>query len=368
MAITREAPPRRFRPSRPSRPLRPFRLPQFPSFLDANRLLIGTVSIALIVGACAFAFAFGALGLGKSQYSMSGVFTDASGISKGADVQMAGISVGTVSGIHPDFQAGQVIITWKVNKGVRLGPMTTADLALQNLLGGQYIRLSGPVQPPYMQSLPAGQRRIPLERTHTSLSVTGVLSSTAQNIQQINPATVNQVLVELTGVVGGSQKTFGPLLTNLATVASAINQRDTELRQLVKNTQQLTATLASKNQQLGQLIDSARGLLNELVTRRDQLSTILGAGSDAVVQLSDVISTERVHLRSIIDDTHVGILAASQELPQISQGFAWTGPTFTDLGAVNPNGPVDSVLNNVTSPVAGDFLTLIERTLTGKTG
>jgi phospholipid/cholesterol/gamma-HCH transport system substrate-binding protein len=246
--------------------------------------------------------------------------------------------------------------------------MTTADLALQNLLGGQYIRLSGPVQPPYMQSLPTSQRRIPLGRTHTSLSITGVLSSTAQNIQQIDPATVNQVLVELTGVVGGSQKTFGPLLTNLASVASALNQRDTELRQLVKNTQQVTSTLASKNQQLGQLIDSARGLLNELVARRDQLSNILGAGSDAVVQLSDVISAERVHLRSIIDDTHIGIQAAVQELPQISQGFAWTGPTFTDLAAVNPNGPVDSVLNNVTLPVGGDFLTLVERILTGKTG
>jgi phospholipid/cholesterol/gamma-HCH transport system substrate-binding protein len=280
---------------------------------------------------------------------------------------MAGISVGIVTGIHPDYQAGQVIITWKVNKGVRLGPTTTADLALQNLLGGQYIRLSGPVQPPYMEKLPAAQRRIPLERTHTSLSVNGVLSSTAADIQQINPDTVNKVLVELTGVVSGSQRTFGPLLTNLASVAGAINQRDADLRQLVSNTQQVTSTLAAKNQQLGQLIDTARGLLNELVTRRDQLSNVLGAGSDAVVQLSNLIGTERAHLRSIIDDTHVGITAASQELPQVDQGFAWTGPTFTDLGQVNSNGPVDAVLNSVTFPVAGDFLTLLERALTGKT-
>jgi phospholipid/cholesterol/gamma-HCH transport system substrate-binding protein len=190
-----------------------------------------------------------------------------------------------------------------------------------------------------MSNLATAQRRIPLSRTHTTFTVNGVLGDTAQTIEAINPQTVNNVLAALSTVLTGSSSDLGPLLTDLESVAAAVNQRDTDLRQLVSNSQQVTATLAAKNQQLGSLVDSADGLLKQLIARRDDLVNVLGAGSSAVGQLSALIASEQAHLQQILGDLTVAVHALGQELPQVDQGFAWLGPTFTDLATIGANGP-----------------------------
>jgi phospholipid/cholesterol/gamma-HCH transport system substrate-binding protein len=326
------------------------RLPKIPSILDLNRIAVGLVSVVVVVAVCAAAFAVGALGLTKRTYSMSGAFSDASGIGKGADVEMAGISIGTVTGVHPDYQLGQVIITWNINRGIHLGADTTASLSLQNLLGGEYVRLAGPVEPPYLEQLPASQRRIPLSRTATTFTVNGVLGTAAQDVQAIDPATVNHVLTELTTVLDGTQTDLAPLLTNLATVSAAVNDRDAQLQQLVANAQSVSGTLASKDQELGQLIDTADGLLSQLIARRDQLQAVLGAGSSAVTQLTALVSSERVRLDAILQDLHVALQAAGQQLPEIDQGFAWAGPTFAGLATVADQGDWTDIVASGFSP------------------
>ncbi|HEY2430400.1 MAG TPA: MlaD family protein [Acidimicrobiales bacterium] len=336
-----------------------------PSFLDLNRVAVGVVSVVVIAAVCAGAFAVGALGLTRPTYSMSGVFTDASGISKGSDVEMAGVSIGTVTGVHPDFSTGEVIVTWNVDRGADLGPDTTASLSLQNLLGGEYVRLGGPVVRPYLASLPAPRRRIPLSRTAATFTVNEVLSTTAHDLQTIDPATVNRVLSELATVVAGARTTLAPLIADLGSVAAAVNQRDADLRRLVANAQQVSATLAAKDGQLGQLVATADGLLRELVTRKDQLAAVLGSGSSAVAQLAGLIAAERTHLAAILTDLHVAIGAAGRQLPQIGQGFAWTGPTFDGLASVADQGPWTDIVVSGFSPdavgVLGQALTNITK-------
>jgi len=328
----------------------------FPSFLDLNRVAVGLVSVFLIAVVCVAAFAVGALNLTKHTYEMSGAFADASGIAKGADVEMAGVSIGTVTGVHPDFQLGEVIVTWNIDRGAQLGSQTTASLSLQNLLGGEYVRLGGPVVPPYIEQLPVSRRRIPLSRTSTTYTVNAVLGTAARDVQALDPATINRVLTELTSVLAGTRTDLVPLLTNLGTVSAAVNARDADLRQLVTNTQAVTATLAARNQQLGQLIDTADGLLGELVARRDQLQAVLGAGSSAVSQLTALIASERTRLDTVLEDLHVAIQAAGQQLPEIDEGFAWAGPTFAGLATVGGQGPWAEVVASGFSPNAVGLL------------
>lgn len=337
-------------------------LRRLPSFLDLNRVSVGIISILLVFALCAGAFAFGALGLDKSTYAMSGVFTDANGISKGSNVLMAGVSIGKVTGVVPDYQSGDVIITWSIDHGVDLGKQTSASLDLENLLGGEYVRLSGPVTRPYLEQLPVSARRIPQSRTKQAFSVNGVLGTSAQDLQAINGTTINTVLGDLTQVLGGAAGDIGPLLSNLGTVSAAVNSREGDLKQLITNTQQVTSTLAAKDQQLGELIDTADGLLQELITRRDQIATVLGTGSSAVQALSTLISTEQANLHQIFGDLHVAVQAAGRQLPEIDQGFAWAGPTFAGLATVGNQGPWFDV---VTQSINPDVVGILGQAITG---
>jgi phospholipid/cholesterol/gamma-HCH transport system substrate-binding protein len=365
-------------------PMKSKRKPLFPSFLDLNKVVIGIVSIIAIAAACLGAFAIGSLGLFKHTYSMSGVFDNANGIGKGAEVHMSGVVIGTVSGIHPDYQKGQVIITWKINKGVHLGNQTRADLNLANLLGGEYVKLTSPGAPqhPYMEELPAVDkrceaaaaggstqpcdRRIPRARTTTTFTVNGVLGTAATDIQQLDIPTLSKVLVDLTTAFNATKPNLDPLLLSLEKVSAALNQRDQDFRQLLANTQQATATLAAKNQAIGQIVDSASALLNALTSRRDQLSNLLGSGSDAVIRLSNVISIERDKLDTIIGDLHVAIAAATRNLPAVNQGFAWMGPTFTDLSHVADFGPfLEAVATSFNPNLTCLFLTTFHKPCIG---
>ena len=123
------------------------------SFRDRDPVVLGLVSVAVIALLLVAVFLTGSLGLLASRYTVTGVFTDTGGLHSGNDVKVAGIKVGEVTAVEPDFSRGTVLITWEVDSGVDLGPQTRAEARTSNILGGRYLRLTGPVAEPYLADL-----------------------------------------------------------------------------------------------------------------------------------------------------------------------------------------------------------------------
>lgn len=312
------------------------RLPHVPSWRDVDQLRLGIVAIIVVGSLVTAAFAAGALDVFAHRYELSAVFPDVGGIGKGDDVRVAGVPVGEVTGIHPDFETGQVILTFEVNEGIDLGPETRADISAATLLGGYYLRLSGPVVEPYLESLPGddARRRIPLERTSTPVSLIGALSDTTTQIQAIDIDAVNQVLAEVAGATRRNADVVPRLIDSLATVGAAISERDAELRDLVANAHDVTDVLASRDDEILTLVDTAGVLLDRLTQRRDELATILGDGSDAVVTLTATITQHRGAIDSLLADAHVLLEGVERNTGTINTSLAAAGPLFTLLGAV----------------------------------
>lgn len=310
-----------------------------PSFRDLNKIWIGLVSIVTLVTLTALATVAGQIGILKSQYSMSGVFTDTGGLRSGMDVKVAGVTSGKVTGVHPDFRTGQVIITWKVDSGVNLGPQTKAEIVVANFLGGLHIRLSGPVKRPYVHEQTEADRRIPLQRTRTPFSVIDALGETVRNAQELDIDAVNKVVATFADATERSGDAFGALVTNVSKVTAAVGQREAELRRLLTNSQQVTTSLRVKDAELLQLVDAADLLLTRLDERRSELSTVLGSSSRVVTQLADLVSGQRSQLNALIADLHTIVEAAERQLPGLNTGLAWTGPTFQHLAEVGSAGP-----------------------------
>ena len=309
------------------------------SFNDVNRVLLGAISLVLTGVVILAVFAVGSLGLLKHRYQMSGVFPASAGVRNGDLVRVAGIDVGTVIDVAPDFSLGQVVITWEVDDGVELGPRTTAEISLATLLGGTYIKLGGTVEEPYMKSLPTAQRRIPIERTKSPATIDQLLNQTTHAIEQINVGNVNQLLGQLGTLTVDNQQTIGDLLTNLNTVSAAVNQRQEQVAQLVTNGQQITSTLASKDQALSQLLDNASSLLDEISARRDELATLLGSGAQVVTTLSNLVADHRAQIDAILDDLHATLTVTDKHLPDFDKFLTFVGPTFAGVGTITRSGP-----------------------------
>src|SRR5690606_33844187 len=125
------------RPQRPGRGQAPAdahhardggRLMAFKSLRDVNRRVVALISVTVLGAACALAFAVGELRLLERGYEMSGAFADTGGLKDGDDVRVAGVRVGRVLKVEPDFSQGHVVITWRVDAKVKLGLNTRADI------------------------------------------------------------------------------------------------------------------------------------------------------------------------------------------------------------------------------------------------
>src|ERR1044072_6192937 len=96
------------------------------SFRDRNKIVVGLISLAAIGTILVATFLVGSLGLLEGGYYMSGTFVDSGGLRTGNDVRVAGVRVGKVTEVRPDYGQGNVVVTWKVDTDVRLGRATRA--------------------------------------------------------------------------------------------------------------------------------------------------------------------------------------------------------------------------------------------------
>jgi phospholipid/cholesterol/gamma-HCH transport system substrate-binding protein len=316
-------------------------LPEIKSFRDRNQVVMGVVGLVLIAALVVGALAFGTLGLLEHRYQLSAVFDRTGGIQRGADVRVAGVRVGSVTGITPDFRVGQVVVSFAVDDGVDLGPETTAEIAAATLLGGYYLRLGGDVHEPYLEDLPShdGRRRIPLERTVGPASLNKAIADTTSAVSAIDLDAANKVLGQLAGAADRNAESIPQLIESFSTISAAVASRDGELRRLADNAATVTGALAARDSELARLVETAGGLLDALASRRDQLATVLGDGSAAVAQMTEIIGGHREAIDKVLGDLDVLTASIDKRLPAINRGLAYAATYFELLlGTLDPAG------------------------------
>jgi phospholipid/cholesterol/gamma-HCH transport system substrate-binding protein len=337
------------------------------SFRDMNPVAVGVVSVLAIAALCAGAFAVGTLGVLEDRYSMSGVFSDTGGLRSGDPVKVAGVDVGEVTAVEPDFDAGHVVIRWEVDRGIDLGPETTAEIALGTLLGGEHLRLAGPVEEPYLADVPSDERRIPIERTSVPTSVADALGDATRTVQEVDVDDVNRVLGGFADVADRTGEDVGALLGHLETVAAAVAAREDDVSRLVDSSRTVVDTLAERDQQLVALVDAASVLLDQIAQRRDELAAVLGEGSDAVVALTSVVAGHRASLDAVLADLHVAIDAAGRQIEPLNESLAWMGPTFWGISRAGAHGPwIDVVFEGLGPDAIGILRQQIAATTPGE--
>lgn len=314
------------------------------SFRDRDPIVLGLVSTLVIVLLLLAVFLTGSLGLLQSRYTMTGVFADTGGLHSGNDVKVAGIKVGEVTAVEPDFSRGTVLITWKVDSEVALGPQTRAEIRTSNILGGRYLRLAGPVSEPHLSGLSEERRRIPLDRTRTPTTVNDLLASGTKGLADLDTELISQVIDQVTGISPKTRERLVGSLRNLTDLADGLEESGPQLKQLVSDGDRLLKLARSKDTQLAALARNIQKLLDELRDRQAELSVLLGSGDSAVTRISKLISREQADLIELIDDLEGVVGELSPQIGDLNTLLAWMGPTLTTFNASNSHGPwVDAI-------------------------
>ncbi len=101
----------------------------------------GAVVLLVAVGFLGYAIANTGRG-GLGGYSLHAAFDNVGGISTGADVRIAGLKVGSVTGLAIDPKSYQAVATFTVQRDIKLSMDSSASIATGGLLGGNFISLA----------------------------------------------------------------------------------------------------------------------------------------------------------------------------------------------------------------------------------
>ncbi|MDF1747798.1 MAG: outer membrane lipid asymmetry maintenance protein MlaD [Alphaproteobacteria bacterium] len=111
-----------------------------------QRSLIETImgAIVLIVAGLFLYLAYQTTDIARDNdgYTLVGRFGAVDGLTLGSDVRIGGVKVGTVTEQKIDPELFQAVITLTIDKDVHVPTDTTAAIASDGLLGGEFVKLT----------------------------------------------------------------------------------------------------------------------------------------------------------------------------------------------------------------------------------
>ena len=330
------------------------------SFRDRNPYAVGLASVLMIGAFVGVAFLVGVLHLLERGYQVQGVFDDAAGVRTGANVLIAGVKAGRVTGVKADRRNGKVVISMKVHNGAHLGPNTSAAVVLETLLGTKAVRLTGSAVKPYLQDLPKSRRVIPNERTKTPFDIFELTKVGTRSIEATDTAKLNRLIQDLATITEGKHDQVRDLLEGIARVSGAVNERDTQLRQLLDRADQLSKTLADKDQTLAALIDQSQGVLDLVDRRRDDIARQLETTNTLATRLSSLVGVHRSELDAILATLHPALDILDRRQATVDRALSWIGPGALGLSKATTHGPWQDIYVRAVGP---DLIQILKDTL-----
>ena len=213
-------------------------------------------------------------------------FVDATGVTKGDDIRIAGVKVGSVKGVEIKDRT-RALVTFSVQDSAELTSATHAQIRYRNLVGQRYISLS-------QQGEDNGTRldegtTIPVAKTAPALDLTVLFNGFKPLFEALSPQDVNQLSYEIVQVFQGEGGTVEGLLGHTASVTQTLAQRDQVIGDLIDNLNETLVTIGDRDQEFSSLIVNLRTLVSGLAQDKDALLGSLDSISSLSVETADLI-------------------------------------------------------------------------------
>lgn len=251
--------------------------------IDLVKLLVFVVVTSLATSV--LVVTIGNLGFGSSR-EYSAEFTDATGVTKGDDIRVAGVRVGTVDEVEI-IDRTRALVTFSVDDDTSVNGGTNAAIRYRNLVGQRYISLTQEVGD--TQRLPDGAT-IPVSRTRAALDLTVLFNGFKPLFQALSPADINKLSFEIVQVFQGEGGTLEGLLAHTASVTDTLADRDKVIGDLIENLNQVLVHIGERDEQLSELIASFRILIGGLKDDRKAILGSLEEISELSVQTAGLLS------------------------------------------------------------------------------
>jgi phospholipid/cholesterol/gamma-HCH transport system substrate-binding protein len=246
----------------------------------------------------------------------SAVFNDASSLKSGDSVRVAGIRVGTVTGVslQPD---NTVVVDFDAARDVVLTTSTKVAVRYLNLVGDHYLDL---LDAPGSSRVQAPGTQIGSDRTEPALDLDLLLGGLKPVIKGLNPDDVNALTNSLIQILQGRSGDVESLFTKTSSFANALADNGQTVKQLIDNLNDVVGTVAEDGNEFAGAVDRLEQLITGLAQDRDPIGESIDALDKGTASLTDLLTQARPPLAGTVDQLNrlAPLLEKDKELLDIS--------------------------------------------------
>jgi phospholipid/cholesterol/gamma-HCH transport system substrate-binding protein len=244
------------------------------------------VNIVLVVALVALA----AWKLLPGTTSYTADFANASGITAGDNVRVAGIDVGKVTGVS--LERGVVHIEFTAEKGLEVTRNARAEVKLATILGQHYLNLV-----PGKGSPLAGGGTIPLARTKSAYTIDKFQVDANDAAQNLDENALSGAVNALSKNLNGDPDANREALKGIAQVSQTVASRDDELRRLISSTRTVTDVVHGQQGNLMRLLDDSDKVAAMINQRRETIKLLLRSTRSMVHEVTLLVHDNQRQLR-----------------------------------------------------------------------
>ena len=256
-----------------------------------------TFTLASTIGSIGFG--------GKTSYEA--VFGDVTGLLPGNEIRIAGVRVGEVDSIELEGDRQLALVKFSMENDREIAESTVARLRYRNIVGERYIALTegaGSSNP-----LEEGAR-IPLEQTRDALDLTVLFNGFRPLFQALDPESMNKAAFELIQTLQGEGGTLESLMARTASLTNTLADRDEVIGRVLVNLETVLETVDERGSELGDLIVQLRRLAAGFAEDREAI----GASLDGISDLTTATA-------GLLNDIRPPLAADIKELRQLATTF-----------------------------------------------
>jgi phospholipid/cholesterol/gamma-HCH transport system substrate-binding protein len=256
-------------------------------FSERNPLVVGGIGVAATVGVVLLSLTYDKLPFIPKGKDYSAYFAEAGGLQADDEVRVSGYRVGQVSSV--DLDGSRVLVKFHVADNIRLGDRTEAAVKLKNVLGSKSLEVN-----------PRGTGQlngpIPLNRTTPAYELPDALGDLSNTVSGLNTDQLSKSLDVLAHELANT-----PPDLKVARVSQTLDERDAQLRNLLKNADKVTKVLSDRSDEVVRLVGNTNALLVQLRTQSRALDQVFNSLAALGQQLEGVIAENRTTLRPALD-------------------------------------------------------------------